>query len=301
MGNLKSFVAICTLFLSLLNVNTSDGQSPKSRPTAVNIIVILDTSDRVSNEKHPGQVERDRNIVKEIVARFEEVVKVNVGKSTEFAYQDQLTIIVPDQPTVPPIPLKIMMNLTIEDLGDYKSVSEIHEDLKKTRDALPSELSKLYEFVQEHKQTGSDVWDWFQYEAWDYLSAAHQNLIICLSDGYLIFDKNIQDTRRKGTYMDVRTLRDTSDWRQKIQGSEGLLVIPEARETFSGYNVKFLMAEILLQTDENDIPYQQDFEIIKAYWETWLNAMGIKETDFIKQGRPLQKKLQLFISPENSR
>ena len=298
MGKLKSFVAICTLFLSLLNVNTSDGQSPKSRPTAVNIIVILDTSDRVSNEKHPGQVERDRNIVKEIVARFEEVVKVNVGKSTEFAYQDQLTIIVPDQPTVPPIPLKIMMNLTIEDLGDYKSVSEIHEDLKKTRDALPSELSKLYEFVQEHKQTGSDIWDWFQYEAVDYLSAAHQNLIICLSDGYLIFDKNIQDTRRKGTYMDVRTLRDTSDWRQKIQGSEGLLPISE---DFSGYNVKFLMAEILLQTDENDIPYQQDFEIIKAYWETWLNAMGIKETDFIKQGRPLQKKLQLFISPENSR
>jgi hypothetical protein len=300
MGKLKSFVAICTLFLSLLNVNTSDGQSPKSRPTAVNIIVILDTSDRVSNEKHPGQVERDRNIVKEIVARFEEVVKVNVGKSTEFAYQDQLTIIVPDQPTVPPIPLKIMMNLTIEDLGDYKSVSEIHEDLKKTRDALPSELSKLYEFVQEHKQTGSDIWDWFQYEAVDYLSAAHQNLIICLSDGYLIFDKNIQDTRRKGTYMDVRTLRDTSDWRQKIQGSEGLLVIPEARETFSGYNVKFLMAGILLQTAENGIPYQQDFEIIKAYWETWLNAMGIKETDFVKQGRPLQKKLQLFISPESN-
>ena len=300
MGKLKSFVAICTLFLSLLNVNTSDGQSPKSRPTAVNIIVILDTSDRVSNEKHPGQVERDRNIVKEIVARFEEVVKVNVGKSTEFAYQDQLTIIVPDQPTVPPIPLKIMMNLTIEDLGDYKSVSEIHEDLKKTRDALPSELSKLYEFVQEHKQTGSDIWDWFQYEAVDYLSAAHQNLIICLSDGYLIFDKNIQDTRRKGTYMDVRTLRDTSDWRQKIQGSEGLLVIPEARETFSGYNVKFLMAGILLQTAENGIPYQQDFEIIKAYWETWLNAMGIKETDFVKQGHPLQKKLQLFISPESN-
>ena len=61
------------------------------------------------------------------------------------------------------------------------------------------------------------------------------------------------------------------------------------------------MAEILLQRAENRIPYQQDFEIIKGYWETWLNAMGIKETDFIKQGRPLRKKLQLFISPENNR
>ena len=125
MGKLKPFVAICALFLSLLNVNTSDGQSPKSG-MPVNIIVILDTSDRVSNEMHPGQVERDIDIVKEIVTQFEVVVQANVGKSTEFEYQDQLTIIVPDQPTVPPIPLRIMMNLTIEDPGDYKSVSAIH-------------------------------------------------------------------------------------------------------------------------------------------------------------------------------
>ena len=105
-------------------------------------------------------------------------------------------------------------------------------DLKETKDALPSELLKLYEFVQGHKQTGSDIWDWFQYEAVDYLSASHQNLIICLSDGYLVFDKNIQETRRKGTYMDVRTLRDTSDWRQKIQGSEGLLVNSRSSRSF---------------------------------------------------------------------
>ena len=138
--------------------------------------------ERLEREIHKKLADHRNNPEREF---FRYVVKVNVGKSTEFAYQDQLTIIVPDQPTVPPIPLKIMMNLTIEDPGDYKSVSAIHEDLKKTRDALPSELSKLYEFVQEHKQTGSDIWDWFQYEAVDYLSAAHQNLIICLSDGYL--------------------------------------------------------------------------------------------------------------------
>ena len=112
--------------------------------------------ERLEREIHKKLADHRNNPEREF---FRYVVKVNVGKSTEFAYQDQLTIIVPDQPTVPPIPLKIMMNLTIEDPGDYKSVSAIHEDLKKTRDALPSELSKLYEFVQEHKQTGSDIWD----------------------------------------------------------------------------------------------------------------------------------------------
>lgn len=60
------------------------------------------------------------------------------------------------------------------------------------------------------------------------------------------------------------------------------------------------MAEIYLRHETGSgAPYQEDFGIIKVYWETWLNAMGIKETDFIKQGRPLQtlrRKIQSFIS-----
>ena len=77
MRKMKIFVVICAVFFSLLNVNKSDGKELKSSPSHVlNVIVILDTSDRVSKKKHPDQMKRDIEIVEEIVTQFEEVVEV---------------------------------------------------------------------------------------------------------------------------------------------------------------------------------------------------------------------------------
>ena len=300
MRKMKIFVVICAVFFSLLNVNKSDGKELKSSPPHVlNVIVILDTSDRVSKKKHPDQMKRDIEIVEEIVTQFEEVVESHILESDKLEYEDYLAVIVPDQPSVPPIPWAITDKLTIEDPGDHKSLRGIRDNLKEQKEILLDEMPKLYEFVEQHKQTGSDIWDWFQSEAEDYLLADQLNLIICLSDGYLNFDNNIEAKRRKGTYMKVSALRDDPNWKQKIHSSEGLLPI---EKDFSRYNVKFLMAEINLQSEKGSgIPYQQDFEIIKAYWETWLDSMGIKDTDFIKHGRPLKKKIQSFISAENRR
>ena len=300
MRKMKIFVVVCAVFFSLLNVNKSDGKELKSSPPHVlNIIVILDTSDRVSKEKHPGQMKRDIEIVEEIVTQFEEVVESHILESDKLEYEDYLAVIVPDQPSVPPIPWGITDKLTIEDPGDHKSLRGIRDNLKEQKEILLDEMPKLYEFVEQHKQTGSDIWDWFQSEAEDYFLVDQLNLIICLSDGYLNFDKSIEAKRRKGTFMQIGKLRDNPNWKEKIHGSEGLLSIGK---DFSRYNVKFLMAEINLQSEKGSgIPYQQDFEIITAYWTIWLNAMGIKDTDFIKHGRPLKRKIESFISPEKRR
>lgn len=300
MRKIKTFVVICAVFFNLLNVNKSDGKESKSAsPDVLNIIVILDTSDRVLKKKHPGQMKRDIEVVAEIVAEFKGVVRGHIDKSDNLAYKDYLAVVIPAQPSVPPIPWGITDKLAIEDPGDHKSLAGIFTDLKEQEEILLGEMPKLYKFIEQHKQTGSDIWDWFQSEAEDYFLAGQPNLIICISDGYLNFDKSIEAKRRKGTYMRVRELRDDPNWKQKIHGGEGLLPIGK---DFSRYNVKFLMAEITLQSEKGSgIPYQQDFEIIKEYWETWLNSMGIKDTDFIKQGRPLKKKIQSFISPENRR
>ena len=291
MGKLKFFVAICTLFLNLLNVNTSDGQSPESH-LPINIIVILDTSDRVSNEKHPDQAERDIDIVEDIVIQFEEIVKRNVRQGSELAYQDRFSIVVPDQPTVPPIPLRILRSLTIEDPRDLGSVKAIHRDLQTKRKTLRGGLEQLYRLVQEHPQTGSDIWEWFKYGAESYFSESHRNIVICISDGYLNFDNRIENMRIPRTYMQVKKLRDDPQWKQKIQSGEGLLTIGQ---DFSRYNIDFLMSEIQLQTDENKVPYQKDFQIITLYWEVWLKAMKIKSTDFGKVGHPVGQKIRNLI------
>ena len=293
MRKMKIFVVVCAVFLTLLNVHKSDGQeSPSSN--VLNIIVILDTSDRT---RHPGQIERDIKVVRDIVTEFEKVVRGHIDNSDNLEYKDSLAVVVPDQPSVPP-PWEITEKLTVEDPGGHNSLhgsSGIFTDLEKQKKALLDKMPTLYEFVEPHRQTGSDIWEWFQSEAQHYLSKGQPNLIICLSDGYLNFDKNIEEGRREGTYMKVRELRSDPDWREKIHGSEGLLRVGD----FSPYNVKFLMLEIKLQSERNSgIPYQQDFEIIKEYWKTWLNSMGIRarDSDFIKHGRPVTRKIRSFIS-----
>lgn len=292
---MKTFAIACVIFFTLLNVNKSDGQESNS-PNVLNIIVILDTSDRV---RQPGQIERDIEIVVEIAAQFEKVVRKHIDQADELAYKDSLTIVVPDQPAVPPIPLGIIDKLTIEDPIDidHTSLPAVREHLAQQKEALLNEMPKLYEFVGQHRQTGSDIYEWFELEAKDYFDEHKRNLIICFSDGYLNFDRNIEARRRTGSYMRISELRDDPNPKQRILDGEGLKPIGK---DFSAYHVKFLMLEIALQSERGSgIPYQQDFKIIKAYWDTWLNSMGIKDTDFIKQGRPVRQKIRSLISAES--
>lgn len=59
------------------------------------------------------------------------------------------------------------------------------------------------------------------------------------------------------------------------------------------------MLEIRLR-EENGVKHFQDFDIIQAYWETWLNAMGIKDPKFFEQLNPggLKNMIENFIQSE---
>ena len=73
----------------------------------------------------------------------------------------------------------------------------------------------------------------------------------------------------------------------KIDMSKPLVPVDEG---FTDYSISFLMVEI-------DMKDQGDFENMKKYWGTWMEKMGIKETNFAKRGRWLRK-IQSFILPE---
>ena len=284
---MKIFVIVCAVFFTFLSVNKSDGQESLP-PNVLNIIAILDTSDRVS---HPGQRDRDTRIVEKIVAQFIEVAKKHIGQSDTLAYKGSLTVVVPNQPSVPPIPWEIMEKLTIKDPKGWNSIQDMEESLKQQKEALLEGISELYEAVEQHRQTGSDIWEWFKYEAEDYFDEKKRNLIICLSDGYLNFDRSIEARRREGTFMKISELRDDPNWRAKIR-------LEPIGKDFSPYNVKFLMLEIAPQSERGSgIPYQQDFDIIEAYWDTWLNSMGIENPEFLKRGSGIpDRKINSFIS-----
>ena len=270
MWKMKIFVVVCMLYLSFFNRSDSDASEP------VNVIVILDTSDRISRN---AQVGADVEIVAEIVAKFDKLVqkylkKIPVGENVQ--YPHRLSFVVPDQPNTPAIPPKIMRKLELWDQG----TENVYDEFVKQRDALLGEIPKLYDYVGQHKQTGSDIWDWFQSEAQDYFYKGYQNLIICISDGYLIFDDHIQLNRLEGTCMHLIDGK-------RIDMSKGLSPV---KPGCSDYIVKFLMLEI-------DMKDPGDYENMKKYWKRWLNAIGIQETDFAKKGRWLRK-IQTFIPAE---
>ena len=125
MKNPKTIAIV--LYLIFLNI----GVLAEAKP--INIVIILDTSDRISDEKHPGQIERDKEIIEEIVTEFEKVTKRHILASEKLQYHDRLTIAIPNQPSVPPVPRQIMKDLTIADKdGDsHRSLAGIQYRCRK--------------------------------------------------------------------------------------------------------------------------------------------------------------------------
>ncbi len=276
--DIKVLARVFAVTLLLLTVGcTSDKSDAKnissetSLMKPVNIIVIIDTSDRISQTKNPHQVKKDIKITESIVNMFEEKF---VRPNLYIGSKDTLAFVVPEQPNVDPIQQQALMNLKIWPTPEQRAGGA--PEFKKMKTNLIGAIDELYQSVSKQKVfTGSDVWKWFRDSAEVYLKPDALNYIICLSDGYLDFNHNIQIERPKRTYISYRQvakLREAPNWKQKFHTEKhGLL---EIGKDFSNYNVKFLMVEITHR-------HMLDLEIVKEYWQTWLKSMGITDSQFL--------------------
>ncbi len=262
---------------------------PPTKP--VNIIVIVDTSDRISEAKNPHQIEKDIEITKNIVNVFEEKF---VRPSLYIGSQDSIAFVVPEQPGGTSISQKILANLKIWRTPEQMAGGA--PEFRKMKTSLLAAIRELYQSVNKQRQfTGSDVWSWFRDSAVVYLKPDARNYVICLSDGYLDFNHSIQIERPKGTYISYREiakLRETPNWKSKFHTEgHGLLGI---EKDFSDYSVRFLMVEIKHR-------HMLDLEIVKEYWRTWLKSMGIADSQFLPTQDDPQtviEKIKEFISTE---
>ena len=256
-------------------------------PKPVNIIVILDTSDRVSKEKNPDQTEKDIQIASGIISIFEEEF---VRPELYIGYPHRLAFVVPKQSDTDPIPLNIT-----KDIGGGAP------QFKKMKKELIDGIKGLYQDVNgQVKFTGSDIWDWFRKSAEARLQKDALNYIICISDGYLDFDADIQKNRpkrgNKTTFMQVAKFRNNPDWEKKFDSEGHGLLVTEDFTDFRGYNVKLLMIEIKLRPN-----YMLDRPIIEKYWRTWLDSMGITHSEFWESQDDTSiviEKIKEFISPQ---
>lgn len=240
-------------------------------------------------------VEKDIKITKNIVNIFEEKF---VRPNLYIGSKDRLALAIPEQPNVPPIQQQTLENLKIWPTPKQRAGGA--PEFKKMKTKLLGTIEELYQSIDKQVEfTESDVWKWFRDSAAVYLKPDTRNYIICLSDGYLDFNNDIQKGRSKVgkktnyiPYFQVKKFRDMPDWKQKFHTEgHGLL---EIKQDFSNYNVKFLMVEIAHR-------HMLDLEIVKEYWRTWLKSMGIADSQFLPTQHDPQiviERITEFISTE---
>ena len=291
MRKTKIFGVTIAVFLILIVGEESDGQESKPPPSKpINIVVIIDTSDRVSKERNPNQAAKDVEIAKSIVHFYYERARRKM-----FSTKNRLAFVVPEQPNTPQISSEIIRNLKIWPTREDQRIGASKFEEKKEN--LLKAIDELYQSVKtENTFTGSDIWKWFRASEALYLKKDMQNYIICLSDGYLDFNRSIQDGRpridNKTSYIpyaQVVEFRDDSDWEQEFDSEgHGLL---EIGKDFRSYDVKFLMVEIKLR-------HMLDLPILEKYWRTWLASMGINDSEFVEaQPDPqiVKEKIEAFV------
>ena len=286
-------ITIAVLFILMLG-RESDGQESKSPLSqSLNIVVILDTSDRVSKERNPNQADKDIEIAKDLVNFYYEGARRKM-----FSTKNHLAFVVPEQPNTPQISPKIIRNLKIWPTRKDQRIGE--KAFTQMREGLLTAIDELYQLLEKQKEfTGSDIWKWFRASGEAYLKKDMQNYVICISDGYLDFNRSIQDKRPKRgnktsyiPYTQVVKFRDNLNWDQEF-GSEGHGLL-EIGKDFSAYNVRFLMVEIKLR-------HMLDLPILKKYWRTWFGSMGINDSEFMEwQPDPqiVKEKITAFVSQD---
>ena len=286
-------VVFAAMVFSIIGCTGCKAPPDPPPPKPINIVVILDTSDRVAEDKQPGQVEKDIEVCQTIVNYYHEHCRRKL-----FFVRNRLTFIVPNQPGLAPPPSDITKKLRIwptrQDLGKGLKWFEAK------REEVLSSIEQLYSAIKTQNQfTGSDIWNWFRLHADGYLKKGMRNYIICVSDGYLDFDKSIQENRprigNKTSYMPYSVIAELSadpDWR-KVYDTEGHGLL-EVGQDFAGYDAKFLMVEMVLRDMRDNV------EIIEHYWRSWLSSMGVSQVEFVYSNGEATGKIEEFISASES-
>ena len=261
--------------LTILIAGYGCSQKENEKVYPANIIVLLDLSDRVSVEKYGGraeeQVKYDKNNCEIIIGVFDDMVR----KESYNNSKSKLRFFIPDQQGFQ-IDTEYKKKLRVfgkSPMGSFTNFDTFQIDVTKT-------INRLYEKVLTTPQdnfTGADIWSWFKYEAKRHLDPEFRNYIICISDGYLDFNEDIQDSREKGTFVTIDDeLRNSDNWEEKVR-SEYKLLPPGV--DFGNYEipVKFLMLGVKDRTYGGSL---RDRDILEAYWEPWLESMGIEPSGF---------------------
>lgn len=253
-------------FYSGPSAPSTENLPEKERETFQNITILLDLSDRI---KDSGRIEKDLFIIGQLLESF--------GKNQKkYGYQlskDRISVAAAHQQDACTSLFNYGDGLSID-----MSIQGMNRPLfDKRKAAFKEKVKALYQDALQCKTTGADIWSFFRdnlsacIKTPDSPQAGFKNKILILSDGYLLFDKEICRSRGAGTYMgNLDRLRHSKDWEKLFE--EGSFKL-QPHGSMPKANLEAWMLGV---TPVNPAQYPEEFAIVKKYWATWFNDMSIK-------------------------
>ncbi|MBL4708434.1 MAG: hypothetical protein JKY48_08365 [Flavobacteriales bacterium] len=232
----------------------------------MNVIVLLDLSNRIDTLKHPDQARRDQTVIKSVLDIFGE-------RQKQFGYlasKDKLSIVFADQanPAIKGFEFSDKLSLDMED-------RMTHPKYKKKKKIILQSCSLLYQQAIKQADSGADIYTWLKDQFSNYhRDGKYENKVIVLTDGYLAFDKDISIRRPKGTqinWSNFETLRrHPANWEEYYNRKKmGFLPIK---------GINFDKTEVMLMEIEpretNKNPHE--FDLLKHFWIDWMDKMSIE-------------------------
>lgn len=267
--------------------------SKKGGNENLNISLLLDLSDRIDTVKYhiPSmeQYQRDVAYIQSVAHGF-----VNHLRHKKLrALNDRIAVFFDPEPENPEI------NRISKDLKFHVTRNNATLELfDKIEDAYENKPNGIYQLaLKDGKYVGSDTWGFFRNKVRDFcIEDGYRNILVILTDGYIYHKDNKRKEANKTSYLtpqDIRAFGLTkATWKEKME-TQQYGFIPAT----SGLNDLEVLV-LGINPDHKNV-YEQ--EVIKAYWEQWLQAMGVARYTIKSNELPanLDKVIKEFLQPIN--
>lgn len=282
---IKSFTLI---FLSLLLIgcvnrsNTKDTKNPESASNKFNLlnynlVILLDLSDRIQNINQP---QRDQKLIRILLERFEQR-----QRSLSFNSKDTFLVSIAHQEN---------SNFDFREIGgslriDMNGLNKPMFDDKKNK--LLMGVEHIYAQAKNNLESDCDIYRFFQNNLSNYLkpSRDYYNKLIILTDGYMSF----RNKRPTGTYIpdeDLKILRESgSDWEHIFHKNKMGLDASQINANLR--NLEIMLLEI---NPQNPVVNVNELKILKKFWKTWFEGMGVYEPFFIERMEPIENEVNII-------
>lgn len=246
---------------------------PKA-PTSINLIVVPDLSRRINdNINNPNQIRNDKIILKSIWESFVDYSKLK--RDT----QDRFIVEVTDKDQAKGQFDQIANDLQF-DLSTHRGkINKLYFTSEKSQQ-FDKNINLMYASAQQ-KPLGADYHFYFKRYLVDNIKQPtlfcnYINKVIIITDGYLEPENKPAYTKLYGADLHSKLYKaaDIGNILETIN-SNGLN-IPKLTIDFT--NTEFLICEV----NERKGGEGHDFEILKTYWEDWLNRMHARKVEFIQ-------------------